>query len=123
MTTSYILSSYFYTNSREDTQLPQFYPQVYQDNQEPTPVPKYGDNMDGLEDRVEDEDSLENRTDEQRFDNMYLQDVYYNLPRSMNYWYSVINVDLIIEIFHCNFLHLTASYVDINHTNVIIKQL
>jgi hypothetical protein len=82
MTTGYILSTYFYTNSREDSWLPQIFPQVYQDYQELTSVPKYGDKMDRWKERVEAGDSLEGMSDEQRFDNMYLQDVYYNLPRS-----------------------------------------
>ena len=69
MTTGYIFSTYFHTNSREDTQLPQFFPQDYQDYQ-PSSVPKYGDKMDRREDRVENEDILEDR-DEQRLDNMY----------------------------------------------------
>ena len=94
LTTAYILSTYFHTNSREDTKIPQFFPQDNQDYQEPTLVSKYGDKMDRLEDRVEDEDTL---TDEKRFDNMYLQDGYYNLPRSMYYWHSVFNIDLIMK--------------------------
>ena len=84
MTTGYIFSTYFHTNSREDSQPTQFFPQDYQDYQ-PSSVSKYGDRMDRGEDRVEAGDTLESRTDEQRFDNMYFQDVYYNLPRSMYY--------------------------------------
>ena len=83
MATGYILFSYFYTNSREDSQLPQFFPQAYQDYPELNRIPQYGDKMDRWEDMAVAEDNLENRTGEQRFDNLYFQDVYYNLPRSL----------------------------------------
>jgi hypothetical protein len=82
VTAGFILSTYFHTNSREDSHM---FSQVYQDYQDPSTEPKYGDKMDRLEDRGEDEDSLEDRTDEKRFDNMYSQDVYNNNTRSIYY--------------------------------------
>ena len=74
-----ILSTYLSPTNREDTQSSKFIPPVYQDHIEPDP--KFGDKMDRLKDRQG--DLREYMAEEQRFDNIYSQDMYYNLPRAL----------------------------------------
>ena len=82
ITVGYILSTYFSSTRREDAQ----HQPVYQDFTQLEIVPEYGDKLHNWEELT----GVGDRAEEQRFDNRFSQDVYYDLPRS---FISVSHVD------------------------------
>ena len=81
--------------SREDAQPYQFIQPAHQDYTEQDPYPEeenhFGDKMDQLEEiRGEYLNGAkhEYQSEKQMFDNMYMEDIYYNLPRAA-YWQTI----------------------------------
>jgi hypothetical protein len=92
ITGGFILSTYLSPTNREGTQPSQFIPPVHQGFIRPDPQQEFGDKMDRNGDTLKmTENTMQNQNGnapkyhnkEQRFDNMHLQDIYYNLPRAL----------------------------------------
>ena len=87
------LSDYFSSSpsKREDEQPYQFVPPSYQElptpeaYPEPTPIEDKMDRLEGL--RVEYLNGIEHdqHSKQDRYDDMYMEDIYYSLPRSLSY--------------------------------------
>ena len=88
ITGGFLLTTYSSSKRREDTQPAQFISPAYKDYLVAEPQPEeekhFGDKMYRLEDtRDIHEDSDRYTVPEQRFDNVNMQDIYYELPRTL----------------------------------------
>jgi len=88
ITGGFLLSTHSFTKSRKDTQPAQFIPTAYQDyaKTELKPDIQFGDKMDRYIDGMDIHEEVEGArysVNEQRFDNLNMQDIYYELPRTL----------------------------------------